>query len=95
MSEQSREQFEAWFEAHTKDWPFPSEAIKCVARDYDWLVWQASRQAIEVELPDLVGLTNAEEIDGSAIAPREDRAYDQAIDECREAIESCGLRVKP
>jgi len=36
-----RAEFDAWFKDHSKDWPFPSESIKCIARDNDWLVWQA------------------------------------------------------
>lgn len=43
-----RAEFEAWFKDHSKDWPFPSESIKCIARDNDWLVWQA-RAALERE----------------------------------------------
>lgn len=41
-----RAAFEAWFKDHSKDWPFPSESIKSIARDNDWLVWQA-RAALE------------------------------------------------
>lgn len=41
-----RAEFEAWFKDHSKDWPFPCESIKCIARDNDWLVWQA-RAALE------------------------------------------------
>ncbi len=41
-----RAEFDAWFKDHSKNWPFPSESIKCIARDNDWLVWQA-RAALE------------------------------------------------
>jgi hypothetical protein len=41
-----RAAFDAWFKDHSKDWPFPSESIKAIARDNDWLVWQA-RAALE------------------------------------------------
>ncbi|MFA7892945.1 hypothetical protein [Pseudomonas putida] len=41
-----RAEFDAWFKDHSKDWPFPSESIKCIARENDWIVWQA-RAALE------------------------------------------------
>lgn len=41
-----RAEFEKWFSEHSKGWPFPSEAIKCIARGNDWIVWQA-RAALE------------------------------------------------
>jgi len=44
-----RAEFEKWFDDRSKDWAFPSEAIKGVARDNDWSVWQA-RAALERKL---------------------------------------------
>lgn len=51
-TEKSREQFEAWFAEYVKDWPQPSEAIQKIASDLYWSVWQASRAAMVVELPE-------------------------------------------
>lgn len=41
-----RAEFNSWFKDHSKDWPLPSESIKCIARNNDWIVWQA-RAALE------------------------------------------------
>lgn len=49
-----------------------------------WIGWQASREALVIELPEKWG--EYTEV-GSAVS--------DAIDECREAIEAAGLKVKP
>lgn len=50
--EEERKAYEEWFKDHSKDWPFPSESIKCIARDNDWLVWLAAKEhAAEMAKP--------------------------------------------
>lgn len=92
-----RDEFEAWSGPRSdversKRGPFRGDYKNPVMQKM-WEAWQASRQAVVVELPELSGITNAEDVDGSVIVPRIDQAYDQAIHECHEAIEAQGLRV--
>lgn len=101
MLDPVREQFEAWYgdecglgAAEVRLWRkgerYSNQYERC---GIAWVAWQASRQAVVVELPELSGITNAEDVEGSVIVPRIDQAYDQAIHECHEAIEAQGLRV--
>ncbi len=57
-----------------------------------WDGWQASREAVVVELPPKIGAHNTSE--GGFVRPEAEH-YDEAIDDCREAIEAQGLRVTP
>jgi len=54
-----------------------------------WWAWQASRAAIEVELP----VEDDTRCDTVAEEARQE-AYNQGVGECRFAIESLGLKVK-
>lgn len=56
--------------------------------------WQASRAAIEVELPSLSGMDSSFVADGIQ-KTREHNRYNAAVKDCRKAIESLGLKVKP
>lgn len=81
----SREQFEAWFKSafnlgddHLSEGEFGSETAQTA-----WMSWQASRAAIEIELPEPFPLdTNPQ---GNTYY------YESEVD---EAIESAGLKVK-
>lgn len=58
-----------------------------------WQAWQASRQALVVELPAKIShLPHSQVADGFVLPEAEQ--YDEAIDDCREAIEAAGVRVK-
>lgn len=50
--------------------------------------WQASRAAIEVELPAYRKIRHMP-------MPDENESYNEAVENCRDAIESLGLKVKP
>ncbi|MCQ0168456.1 hypothetical protein DN388_15980 [Pseudomonas sp. S12(2018)] len=96
MRDISREQFEAWHRSVVDGEP-PHE--KYSNGDYRnqhvqryWLGWQASREAVVVELPPKISAHNTTE--GGFIRPEAEH-YDEAVDDCREAIEAQGLRVKP
>jgi len=52
MSEQMRAEFEKWFEENKHKWPVGDDVIVFV-RDFMWQAWQASRQALVVDLPKL------------------------------------------
>lgn len=69
----SREKFEEWVKDNLH--PSASNAVIRIA----WSAWQASRQCIEVELPEwFVDKVNA--------------VYDR--DEVEQAIESAGIKIK-
>lgn len=53
-----------------------------------WWAWQASRAAIEVELPAEV---DREAFNDESMA----NGYNHGIEECRDILESLGLKVKP
>lgn len=57
-----------------------------------WWAWQASREAVVVELPPKISAHNTTE--GGFVRP-EAQHYDEAIDDCRAAIEVQGLKVAP
>lgn len=86
--DKSREQFEKWF----------SKSYSCIAKlfrlnsegEYEnltirasWRAWQASRAAIEVELPD------STEFDGPDMSGAQ-----QAIRQIREILTETGIKVK-
>ncbi|MBF8732829.1 hypothetical protein IRZ59_20565 [Pseudomonas guariconensis] len=54
--------------------------------------WEASREAVVVELPPKISAHNATE--GGFVRPEAEH-YDEAIDDCRESIEAQGLKVAP
>ncbi|HDS1693806.1 TPA: hypothetical protein QEM72_004390 [Pseudomonas putida] len=54
-----------------------------------WWAWQASREAVVVELPDsIVGARRYQHAEAAF-------AHKEGIDDCREAIEAQGLKVAP
>lgn len=57
-----------------------------------WVCWQGSREAVVVELPPKISAHNISE--GGFVRPEAEH-YDEAIDDCREAIEAAGLKVAP
>ena len=80
-TEKMREEFEAWF----------ASSGMAKFKETAWAAWQASRAAIEVELPQRMRRT-------SMCMPQEDIAdmtiWNRAIDASQSATESHGLRVK-
>lgn len=88
----SREQFEEWVKAETgfdlyrTNFPMTSwdnQQYKDHSTNLAWKSWQASRAAIEVELPDKVMVEDEFDI-----------GHNWAIDYCADAIRSAGLTVK-
>lgn len=66
-------------------------ALAGVAARYTsmWQAWQASRAALRVELPEKIGPHN---MVGRHVLP-EAAGYDDAIDDCREALQQAGIEV--
>lgn len=92
MRDISREQFEAWHRSVVEGEP-PHE--KYNSGDYRnqhvqryWLGWQASREAVVVELP--VQTNPRPEGEASWHSIR-----NESIAACRRAIEAAGLKVAP
>ncbi|HEK1007199.1 TPA: hypothetical protein SMP92_000438 [Pseudomonas putida] len=88
-----REQFEAWV---LREYPnqtmgqFSDGEYHSITVQYCWLAWQASREAVVVELPseDTCRTSSSKE---EAVQD----AYNHALGECRSAIEAQGLKVAP
>lgn len=94
MRDISREQFEAVF---SEKYPMIFAAAKAGeseahgAVSIAWWGWQASREAVVVELPPKISSHNTTE--GGFVRPEAEH-YDEAVDDCREAIEAQGLKVE-
>lgn len=98
-----REQFEAWAAKHYVAPPGVGhlfvraeigEGYRLSNINHAWHGWQASREAVVVELPPKISAHNTSE---SGFVRPEAEHYDEAIDDCCEAIEDQGLKagVKP
>lgn len=78
-----REEFEKWARpAGVALWPRPDDSNKyyCGAAQKAYEAWQASRASLCVELP--------------ADKHAHSTGYNAAINDCREAIQKTGVRVK-
>lgn len=83
----SREQFEEWWESYADKCVHPVEDVEYyAAKD----AWQASRAAIEVELPKYHELTTQDTISARA----EKSTYNFGIYDSADAIRAAGLKVK-
>lgn len=76
----SREQFDEWIPAMVDGLP---ENMARIFEDMLFTAWQASRAAIEIELPDKVMVEDEFDI-----------GHNWAIDYCADVIRSAGLTVK-
>lgn len=88
----SREKFEEWvneetgFDLHRTNFPmttWDNQQYKDHSTNLAWCAWQASRAAIEIELPDKV-----------MVEDDFDNGHNCAIDYCADAISDAGLTVK-
>lgn len=98
MRDISREQFQKWHSTK-HGWPTSNYEFYWNDNYYEdedfqlaWDAWQASREAVVVELPPKISAHNTSE---SGWVRPEAEHYDEAIDDCREAIEFQGLKVTP
>lgn len=92
--EKMREEFEAWW----FDGVYPLRRMDRfedagVSEEMAQEIWQASRAAIEIELPKLSGLNSSFVADGIQVT-REHNRYNAGVDDCRKAIKAAGLKVK-
>lgn len=88
----SREQFERHFPwvADELEW----NGIRYVddSAQLSWLTWQLSRQVLVVKLPAKISHLPHSQVGDGFVLPEAEQ-YDEAIDDCREAIEAAGVRV--
>lgn len=90
MSEKMREEFDLWFASNAPQCAalaLRGDKVRIAMREMAWFSWQASRQAIEIELPKIVDKEWAN-------THAERSAMREAIEWCKKRIESAGLRVK-
>ncbi|EOD6737725.1 hypothetical protein ACJ2YI_004068 [Cronobacter sakazakii] len=98
--DKSREQFEAYFiQYYLNDNPEmvelflkrDGEGYKLPSPNDEWRVWQASRAAVEIELPD--GVTTKEALDAGYTCDYA-AGVDDGIEGCANAIRAAGFKVK-
>ena len=93
MNEEMRKEFEKWFSSYCDARGFNYSFATLLNGEYaSWpehnafLGWQASREAMKpIKLPVKMKNTEAAEC----------YYYNDAIDECKEAIEQAGYKVEP
>lgn len=95
MSDKMREEFEEWARSRSLDlayrnYPGVGQFYECPRTLLALEAWQASRESLVVELP-----ACEEGRCDSILEEAAQESYNDALAECRRAIESLGLRVKP
>ncbi len=90
----SREQFERHFPWAADELEWNGVRYVDDSAQLSWLTWQLSRQTLVVKLPDKISHLPHSQVGNGFVLP-EAAQYDEAIDDCREAIEAAGVRVKP
>ena len=92
MSEEMRKEFEAWIIKSNATWRVPNFIMKNDNGAYIdpqtsdlWISWQASRKAMKpIKLPKTMKNTQEQSC----------YYYNDAIDECKEAIQQAGYKVQ-
>ena len=83
--EESRKQFEAWFKSD-----YHPDQTGPYLKDAMFFAWQASRAAIEIELPKYHDYTNQD----TTRAQAEKSAYNSGVYDSADAIRAAGIKVK-
>jgi len=91
-TEKMREEFEAFAIKRNAELIAEGHSLKSthLIRNFHYPIWQASRAAIEVELPEQRNVP-----DRDCWARTNALGYNTANHECRDAIEALGMKVKP
>jgi len=87
--EESRKQFEAWFHSRYDQISMPPVERSMLFTN-QWASWQASRAAIEIDLPKYHDYTNQD----TTRAQAEKSAYNSGVYDSANAIRAAGLTVK-
>lgn len=99
MKMTSREQFEKWVKEETgfdlwrTEYPmteWDDQQYKCHQTNLAWMAWQASRAAIEIELP----TTTEVHPFGPSAAKMFCELHKNTVAECAKSIIAAGLKVK-
>lgn len=77
--DKSRQQFEEWFSSVEKF------ADSETPHDLAEMAWQASRESLEVELPERKNYSGFQKFDNG---------YERAIDDCENILISNGVKIK-
>ncbi|MFG8910475.1 hypothetical protein ACEPW5_09660 [Pseudomonas aeruginosa] len=85
MEQAMREEFEAWWSS-----PAQSELRKSCARGWAEVIWQASRAALRVELPERRDPLNST---GDDENPRS-AGFNDCLERVTEALQQAGIEVK-
>ena len=95
----SREQFEKWVKEETgfdlwrTEYPmteWDDQQYKCHQTNLAWMAWQASRSAIEIELPTTIEVHPF----GPSAAKMFCELHKNTVAECAKSILAAGLKVK-
>lgn len=95
----SREQFEQWIKEETgfdlwrTEYPmteWDDQQYKCHQTNLAWMAWQASRSAIEIELPTTIEVHPF----GPSAAKMFCELHKNTVAECAKSILAAGLKVK-
>ncbi|EPT8887134.1 hypothetical protein ACVS9X_001402 [Cronobacter malonaticus] len=93
--DKSRERFEAWYQKKYcmlgDDFDRIGERYQYKTVQLMWEAWQASRAAVEIELPN--GVTTREALDAGYTCDYA-AGMDDGIEACEDAILAAGLKVK-
>jgi len=96
-----REEFEAWFfgKKMTIKLRADKKTYDCTHARFAWKVWQASRAAVVIELPEparpeTFGVTQPNDPEQYKAMEARHGAQSAAISQCRRAIEATGVTVK-
>lgn len=93
MSDKMREEFDSWIEQQGLSTMKDGETYYHRVTHIAWQAWQASRAALEIEMPPQLDANDvADEFFGPVDLAD---AVNDAINGCRDAIEAAGVRVKP
>lgn len=91
--DKSRQQFEAFIKFHMDDaeinnkFETANNGLNYADRDIDlmWISWQASRESLEVELPERKNYSGFQQFDNG---------YERAVDDCENILISNGVKIK-
>ena len=95
----SREQFEAWIKEETgfdlwrTEYPmteWENQQYKCHQTNLAWMAWQASRAAIEIDLPTTIEVHPF----GPSAAKMFCELHKNTVAECAKSILAAGIKVK-